>query len=90
MNADDCYKNFTGSDYCKSFPNCAGWGCRLLKYIPTSMPTSEYDKAKIFSVVYSEAEKLGVTHCKNFRSLMIDETLENDEQLRQILGYKTV
>lgn len=85
MEADICSSHRTGSGYCKSFPTCKGWGCRLLRLVPTSMPTSEYERAKIFSAVYSEAEKLGVINCKFFNSMRIEEVLENDEQLRLII-----
>ncbi len=90
MDAESCQSECTGHDYCKSFQSCRGWGCRLLTFIPESMPTSDYEKAKIFSAVYSEAEKLGVIHCKNFNSLRIDEVLEDDEQLRLILGCRGI
>lgn len=85
MEVQECCSRCSGSDYCKSFSTCKGWGCRLLNYIPTSMPTSEYERAKIFSAVYSDAEKRGVLRCKNFNPLWIDEVLEDDEQLRLIL-----
>lgn len=90
MDAKSCLSKYTGQDYCQSFKSCRGWGCRLLKFIPESMPTSDYEKAKIFSAVYSEAEKLGVIHCKKFNSLRIDEVLDNDEQLRLILGCRGI
>lgn len=89
IEAQNCFSNCKGADYCKSFKTCKGWGCRLLRHIPKSMPTTEYERAKIFSAVYSEAEKLGVIHCKNFNPLRIDEVLENDEQLHLILSYGT-
>ena len=85
MKADICSSHRTDSGYCKSFPTCKGWGCRLLRLVPKSMPTTEYERAKIFSAVYSEAEKLGVINCKNFDSIRIDEVLESDEQLRLII-----
>lgn len=85
MEAESCQSKYTGQHYCQSFKTCKGWGCRLLKFTPKSMPTSDYEKAKVFSAVYSEAEKLGVIHCKFFNSLRIDEVLEDDEQLRLIL-----
>lgn len=87
---ENCFSQCTDKDYCNSFKTCKGWGCRLLRYIPKSMPTSEYERAKIFSAVYSEAEKLGVIHCKNFNSLRIDEVLEDDQQLRLILDSGVV
>lgn len=87
IEAKTCSDNFAGSDYCNSFPTCKGWGCRLLRFIPKSIPTTEYERAKIFSAVYSEAEKLGVINCENFNPLRIDEVLESDEQLRLIIDY---
>ena len=90
MDAKQCFSNYTGTDYCASFRNCKGWGCRLLRCIPDKMPASEYERAKIFSAVYSEAESLGVIHCKNFNHLRIDEILEDDELLRLILGCRGV
>lgn len=44
------------------------------------------EKAAIFSAVYSQAEQLGVIHCKNFNPLGIDEVLDDDVQLRLIIG----
>lgn len=86
MKAEQCFSNCTDKEYCKSFPTCKGWGCRLLNFIPKQMPTTEYERAKIFSAVYSKAEQLGVIQCKNFNPLRIDEVLEDDYQLRKILG----
>lgn len=86
MEAEECFSN--NDSPCYSFPDCEGWGCRLLRYIPESMPTSEYERAKIFSAVYSEAEKLGVIHCKNFNPLRIDEVLADDEQLRLLMSLR--
>ncbi len=88
MVAKECFSNYSSIDYCNSFPTCKGWGCRLLQFIPKSMPTSEYERAKIFSAVYREAEILGVVLCENFNPLRIDEVLEDDEQLRLIFGCR--
>ena len=82
---EKCCAHCTGSEYCHSFQNVKGWGCRLLKFIPKTMPTTEYERAKIFSAVYSDAEKLGVIQCQNFNPLRIDEVLEDMDQLRLIL-----
>lgn len=80
-----CFSECTDNDHCSSFEQCKGWGCRLLKYIPDSLPKSEREKAKIFSAVYSQAENLGVIHCKNFNSLRIEEVLDDEDQLRLII-----
>lgn len=46
------------------------------------------EKAEIFSAVYSKAEQLGVIRCKNFNPLRIDEVLDDDVQLRLIIGLE--
>lgn len=84
--AEICFSKCEGRDYCNSFDHCRGWGCRLLRYVPASFPRTEMEKAEIFSAVYSKAEQLGVIHCKNFNPLRIDEVLDDDAQLRLILG----
>lgn len=84
--AEKCFSNCAGLGYCESFDHCRGWGCRLLRYIPETFPRTEMEKAEIFSAVYSKAEQLGVIHCKNFNPLGIDEVLDDDVQLRLIIG----
>lgn len=83
--AHNCFSECEGIDYCFSFGELRGWGCRLLKFVPESLPTTEREKAKVFSAVYSRAEQLGVIHCKNFDSLRIEEVLDDDAQLRAII-----
>lgn len=82
--ADKCRSSYSGPDYCSSFDNCKGWGCRLLRFIPTKLPTTEYERAKLFSKVYSEAERLGVLECPFFRSTTIDDVVETDQILNDI------
>lgn len=84
--AEICFSKCKGCGYCNSFRNCRGWGCRLLRFVPATLPRTEMEKAEVFSAVYSRAEQLGVIHCKNFNPLRIDEVLDDDEQLRLILG----
>lgn len=86
--AEKCFSYCVGSDYCKSFDHCRGWGCRLLRHIPSAFPRTEMEKAEIFSDVYSKAEQLGVIRCKNFNPLRIDEVLDDDVQLRLIIGLE--
>lgn len=82
-----CLSKCDGPDYCKSFDHCRAWGCRLLRYVPATIPRTEMEKAEIFSAVYSRAEQLGVIRCKNFNPLGIDEALDDEVQLRLIIGF---
>ena len=84
--AEICFSECDGPDYCKSFDRCKGWGCRLLQYVPAVLPRTEMEKAEVFSEVYSRAEQLGVIHCNNFTPLRIDEVLDDNDQIRLILG----
>lgn len=60
----------------------------MLRHIPSAFPRTEMEKAEIFSDVYSKAEQLGVIRCKNFNPLRIDEVLDDDVQLRLIIGLE--
>lgn len=80
----NCFAQSTGTDSCKSFHDCKGWGCKLIKVCPDKIPTTEYERAKLFSKVYSEAEKLGVLECPFFRSTTIDDVVEADQILSDI------
>lgn len=84
--AEICFSKCDGPDYCKSFDHCIAWGCRLLRYVPATLPRTEMEKAEIFSAVYSRAEQLGVIRCQNFNPLGIDEALDDEVQLRLIIG----
>lgn len=53
-----------------------GWGCRFLVTPITDTPTTEKEKAKLFSAVYREAKQKGVLECPHYHSLLIDEVLE--------------
>ena len=44
------------------------------------LPTTDKEKAKLFSKVYREAKEKGVPECPHYRSLFIDEVLENIEK----------
>jgi hypothetical protein len=44
------------------------------------LPTTDKEKAKLFSKVYREAKEKGVLECPHYRSLFIDEVLENIEK----------
>ena len=51
------------------------WGCRFLYTPIKNNPTTEKEKAKLFSAVYREAKQKGVLECPHYRSLFIDEVL---------------
>ena len=72
-----CYKARKGNYYCSLNPTCKGWGYRLLSTPIDNIPTTEKEKAKLFSAVYREAKQKGVLECPHYRSLFIDEVLEN-------------
>lgn len=71
-----CSSKRTSSKYCSLTPTCKGWGCRFLATPITASPATEKEKAKIFSAVYREAKHKGVLDCPHYRSLLIDEVLE--------------
>lgn len=56
---------------------CKGWGCRFLTTPIEEIPTTDKDKAKLFSKVYREAKEKGVLECPHYRSIFIDEVLEH-------------
>lgn len=62
---------------CQLSPTCKGWGCRFLTTPIEELPVTERDKAKLFSKVYREAKQKGVLECPHYRSMFIDEVLEN-------------
>lgn len=51
------------------------WGCRFLSTPIKDTPTTEKEKAKLFSAVYREAKQKGVLECPHYNSLFIDEVL---------------
>lgn len=53
-----------------------GWGCRFLETQITKRPTTEKEKAKLFSAVYREAKHKGVLECPYYRSLIIEKVLD--------------
>lgn len=64
-------------EYCQLTPTCKGWGCRFLGTPIDEIPTTDKEKAKLFSKVYREAKAKGVLECPHYRSLFIDEVLDN-------------
>lgn len=63
--------------HCQLSPTCKGWGCRFLTTPIEELPVTERDKAKLSSKVYREAKQKGVLECPHYRSMFIDEVLEN-------------
>lgn len=80
----DCSCERTNDLHCSLTPSCKGWGCRLLGTPINKIPTTEKEKAKLFSTVYREAKQKGVLECPYYRSLFIDEVLENISKMQQI------
>lgn len=72
-----CVLEYTAPNHCSLTPICKGWGCRFLSTPIDEIPTTEQEKAKLFSKVYREAKEKGVLECPHYRSLFIDEVLEN-------------
>lgn len=72
-----CAKNKQVKNYCQLAPTIKGWGCRFLGTPATPLPTTEEEKAELFSKVYREAKTKGVTECPYFNSLYIEHTIEN-------------
>lgn len=79
-----CSNLHTGTNYCSLTPTCKGWGCRLLGTPIDEIPTTNKEKAKLFSRVYREAKEKGVLECPYYRSLFIDEVLENEPWMKKI------
>ncbi len=65
--------------------DCRGWGCRFLRLIPDRLPTTERERGKLFSKVYTEAERLGVLQCPHFVPTLIDDVVENPAELISIM-----
>lgn len=72
-----CASAYTGSKHCSLTPTCKGWGCKFLGTPIEEIPTTDQEKAKLFSKVYREAKVKGVLECPYYRPLFIDEVLNN-------------
>ena len=72
-----CASQCAGATHCQLTPTCKGWGCRFLGTPIDTLPTTDKEKAKLFSKVYREAKEKGVLECPHYRSIFIDEVLEN-------------
>lgn len=68
--------------------DCKGWGCRLIRIFPNSIPKTERERGKLFSKVYTEAENLGVLECPFYRPTIIDEVVEDSTTLELIQNKK--
>lgn len=77
-----CSSYYTGIHYCTLAHTCKGWGCRFLSTPINEIPVTEKEKAKLFSAVYREAKQKGVLECPYYRSLFIDEVLENISKMQ--------
>ena len=74
-NIKQCAERYTGPEHCQ--PTCKGWGCRFLGTPIDTIPETDKEKAMLFSEVYREAKRKGVLLCPHYRSLFIDEVLNN-------------
>lgn len=79
-NINECANQWNSPTHCQLTPTCKGWGCRFLTTPIDKLPTTDKEKAKLFSKVYREAKEKGVLECPHYRSLFIDEVLENIEK----------
>lgn len=73
----DCSCQWNSDSHCQLTPTSKGWGCRFLGTPIDETPITEKEKAKLFSKVYREAKEKGVLDCPHYRSIFIDEVLEN-------------
>lgn len=80
-----CSIHRRNESYCSLTPTCKGWGCRFLSTPIDEVPTTDQEKAKLFSKVYREAKEKGVLKCPHYRSLFIDEVLENIDKSNIII-----
>lgn len=76
-NINECANQWTSPTHCQLTPTCKGWGCRFLATPIEEIPATDKEKAKLFSKVYREAKEKGVLECPHYRSLFIDEVLED-------------
>lgn len=72
-----CASQHSTQECCQLTPTCKGWGCQFLGTPIDRLPTTDKEKAKLFSKVYREAKEKGVLECPHYRSLFIDEVLDN-------------
>lgn len=82
-----CRDQRTGANWCRMSESVCGWNCRLLTYIPKSLPSSERERGLLFSKVYSEAKEKGILDCPFFKEASIDEVVENDKSLIAIMDH---
>ena len=52
LNISLCASACTGAKHCSLTPTCKGWGCRFLATPIEQLPTTDKEKAKLFSKVY--------------------------------------
>lgn len=57
----------------------------MIRIVPEHIPANEYERGKLFSKVYSEAEMLGVLECPFYKSTIIDNVVENPTELQKIV-----
>lgn len=74
---NNCSLSKISESHCQLSLTCKGWGCRFLTTPIEKIPVTDRDKAKLFSKVYREAKQKGVLECPHYRSMFIDEVLEN-------------
>ena len=74
-----CSNQWTSPTHSQLTPTCKGWGCRFLATPIDELPTTDKEKAKLFSKVYREAKEKGVLECPHYRSLFIDEEQDKIE-----------
>lgn len=77
---NECSSHQVNKNHCSLTHACKGWGCRFLVTPIDELPTTDKEKAKLFSKVYREAKEKGVLECPHYRSLFIDEVLENIQE----------
>lgn len=53
--------------------------------LPDRMPVTERERAELFDMVYTYAEKSGVLECPRFREETIDEVVCDRKKLRRMV-----
>lgn len=74
---------------CRFSTGLTGWGCKLLTCMPESLPSTIEDKKRLFANVYRVAEAMGVLQCPHYDESTIDRTLDNKEELENMVKVGT-
>lgn len=79
-----CCAEWNGNE-CRFSHEVAGWGCKLLTYMPEAVPTTIKERKAMFVRVYGLARSMGVLECPHYDESSIDKALENTSEIRKML-----